>query len=119
MSFEKYLQDELGFYGGVKAHDTKFLELCVKKLKRRHFTLDEIIRKNLDQNKSFIGVYVYFNSSGLPSRKAPPLEQRIRLLKSALARMVDEGLLHRDRWMKDGAVHYTITDECVKGFKNM
>lgn len=116
MSFEKYLQDQLGISGGVKAHDTKFLELCVKKLKRRHFTLEEIIRKNLDRERV---IYVYIGSFGFPSRKAPPLEQRIRLLKSAFARMVDEGLLRRDRWMKDDAVHYTITDECEEGFKNV
>lgn len=116
MSFEKYLQDELGIYDGAKVHDTMFLEQCVKKLKCRHFTLEEIIRKNLDQKHV---IYVYIGSFGLPSRKAPPLEHRIRLLKSALARMVDEGLLRRDRWMKDDAVHYSITDECVKGFKNI
>ena len=114
MSFEKYLKDELGIYVGAKAHDTRFLETCVEKLKRRSFTLEDVIRKNLD--RKYI-IYAYHGSYGPPSKKAPPLERRIQLLKVALARMVDEGLLRRDHWMKDNAVHYTITDECVETFK--
>ena len=110
MSFAKYLEDELGVYGGAKAHDTKFLEMCVEKLEKRDFTLEEIIRKNLDQKHI---IYIYTGSFG-----TPPLEHRIRLLKSAFARMVDEGLLRWDRWEIDSAVHYTITNECVKDFKN-
>lgn len=114
MSFEKYLK-ELGIFGGAKSHDSEFLEACFKVLRKRHFTLGEIIRMNLDQK--YI-IYAHNGSFGLPSCKAPPLEHRIRLLKSAFARMVDEGLLCRDRWGVDGAVHYTITDECVKSFND-
>ncbi len=103
MSFEKYLQDELGIYDGAKAHDTFFLKMCIEKLKRRHFTLDDIIRKNLDRKCI---IYVYLESS-----KAPQLEDRVRLLKFAFLRMTEEGLLRRDRWGVDGLVHYSITAE--------
>ena len=104
MSFESYLKDELGIYDGAEAHDIGFLKMCTEKLKRKHFTLDDIIRKNLD--RKYI-IYAYLGASS----KAPPLEDRIKLLKFAFLRMIDEGLLRRDRWGIDGLVHYSITTE--------
>jgi hypothetical protein len=98
------LKDELGIYDGAKAHDIGFLKMCIEKLERSHFTLDDIIRKNLD--RKYI-IYAYFGAS----RKAPPLEDRIKLLQFAFLRMIDEGLLRRDRWGIDGLVHYSITTE--------
>jgi hypothetical protein len=113
MSFDKFLQ-EMGIYDGAKKHDTSFLKLCFKKLGKRCFKLEDIFRKNIDQK--YI-IYAYLGRFGLPATEAPPLEHRIKLLKFALARMVEEGLLQKFTTWKDGHVYYFITEECLKSFQ--
>lgn len=102
MSFEKYLQ-ELGVDTSAKNHDKFVLRFCSDKLGKRSFTLDDIIRKNIDRT-----VVIYMYTPQNRRQLVPPIELRVKLLKFSFARMCNEGLLRTCK--VDNITHYTIVE---------
>ncbi len=102
MSFEKYLQ-ELGIDTSAKSHDKFVLGVCSDKLSKRSFTMDDIIRANIDAK---VLMYMYIPQDR--RKTVPDIELRIKLLKFAFARMCDEGLLRMRK--VDNITHYTIVE---------